>query len=279
MAFEILGPIRNIYIALHRDTDSAPTRFSATTTDYDRILLRPSSYPSCIVPGHHPGLTPHIRGDSAFTTFVHIVHNNTVPDPALLSSSETPSSCTPPSFHVVKSLTAESPLDNFHPADRTAIGSLRNPVTSPDPAIADAIRDVTSGITIFHPAPETLASFPLSSPAAITLRHNPDLLMPSDPPSFLSSASSNPVLDNILSIGPLTSSLSPITRFDLSPSFPESHRSVMVTAHPSASPGPTSAPDSGATAEDDGIPKPGLCKGREVPNPPSVNSAIHARSP
>ncbi|KAH9048995.1 hypothetical protein EDB84DRAFT_29521 [Lactarius hengduanensis] len=102
--------------------------------------------------------------------------------------------------------------------------------------------------------------------------------MPSGPPSFPSSTSSNPVLDKILSIGPLSSSPSPITRFDLSPSFPESHRSVMVTAHPSATPAPTSAPDLGATAEDDGIPKPGLCKGKEVLNPPSANSAIHANT-
>jgi hypothetical protein len=52
MSFEILGRIRNIYLALHQDTDSAPTQFSASTSDDDDILWEPSSYPVCNVPHH-----------------------------------------------------------------------------------------------------------------------------------------------------------------------------------------------------------------------------------
>ncbi len=52
MTFYVLGPIRNVYITLHRDTDSAPTEFSADTGDWDDILRKPSSYPLCNVPGH-----------------------------------------------------------------------------------------------------------------------------------------------------------------------------------------------------------------------------------
>jgi hypothetical protein len=50
--FYILRHIRQIYIALHRGTDSAPTTFSASTDEYNYILTRSSSYPLCSVPGH-----------------------------------------------------------------------------------------------------------------------------------------------------------------------------------------------------------------------------------
>ena len=54
IAWDILRPIRKIYVALHRDTDSTPARFSASRS----IMLRmPSSYPVCNVAGHiHRGL-------------------------------------------------------------------------------------------------------------------------------------------------------------------------------------------------------------------------------
>ncbi len=58
IAFYILGPIRNVYITLHRDTDSAPKHFSASTGDRDDILRDPSSYPLCNDLGH-------VRHDSA----------------------------------------------------------------------------------------------------------------------------------------------------------------------------------------------------------------------
>ena len=66
----ILRHIRNIYIALHEDTDADPTRFSYYTSDDDSILLEPSSYPECNVYGHHLDLATHINEDIVRTTFV-----------------------------------------------------------------------------------------------------------------------------------------------------------------------------------------------------------------
>ncbi len=276
MAFRTLGPIRNVYVSLHEHTDSAPTQFSASTSDQDDILREPSSYPLCNVTGH-------IHDDSVSTTFVRTVLHDyaALPSASLASPDAPPSLSIHAPLHVVESLMDVPPLDNFHPAHQTTIESLRVPVTSPDPATAGAIRDiVTSAITIPHPTPETSAS-PLSStspPAAVALQHNADLLTPSDPSNFPSSAASNPVLDNILPIGPPLSSHSPITRSNLSPSYPESHCSTTVTTAPSASPGPTSAPDLGAAAEDDGSPKHDLRKGKNALDPVSVNRAIHANT-
>ena len=50
--FYILRHLRQIYIALHRGTDSAPTTFSASTDEYNYILTQSSSYPLCNIPGH-----------------------------------------------------------------------------------------------------------------------------------------------------------------------------------------------------------------------------------
>ena len=48
----ILKTIRHLYIALHKDTDAAPTAFSDSTPNDYVILDRLSSYPSCHIPGH-----------------------------------------------------------------------------------------------------------------------------------------------------------------------------------------------------------------------------------
>ncbi len=275
MAWHVLRPIRNVYVALHQDTDSAPTRFSPSTNDL--ILSEPSSYPVCNVAGH-------IHDDSASTTFTRtVLHDNAALDLASHPSPDVPSSSVPALLHVDESITDVPSLDNFHPAHQTTTGSLRIPVTSPDSATAGAIPDiVTSGITMPSPTPETSTVAPphssTSLTAAVSLQHNPDLLTSSDQPNLPYSASSNPVLDNILPTGPPLSSHPSMTRSDLSPFFPESHRSTIVPTALSASPGPTSAPDLGAAAEDDGSPQPGLSKEKDALDPPSVNRAIHANT-
>ena len=53
-----VGPIRNLYLALPQGTNSAPTRFSATTGDDDVNVWAPDAYLRCNVSGH-------IRNDSA----------------------------------------------------------------------------------------------------------------------------------------------------------------------------------------------------------------------
>ncbi|KAH8984225.1 hypothetical protein EDB92DRAFT_1819159 [Lactarius akahatsu] len=128
-------------------------------------------------------------------------------------------------------------------------------------------------MTVPHYTPDASTSTPpLSSTSlsvTVALQHNADLLTPSDPPNPPSSASSYPVLDNVLPSPPLPSH-SPTTRPDLSSSFPESHRAIIATA-PSTSPGPSSALDLlSIAARDDGS-----CRHKDV-GLPSVNRAIHA---
>src|SRR6266702_4334427 len=209
--------------------------------------------------------------------------SNTVVDATSGVPETTLSRCDSSPCHVVEGLTHIPPLDNFHPAQQTTTESHHKPVTSPDLATAGATRDiVTSAITIPYPTPETSTSTPplsfAPSPPAVSLQHNPDLLVPSSFPNLPSSASSNPVLDNILSIGPPLPSPSTMSQSDPSPSFPQSHRSIIVTTSPSVSPGPTSAPDLGAATEADGSPKPGLRKEKDALDSPSVNRAIHANT-
>ncbi|KAF8260513.1 hypothetical protein EI94DRAFT_900289 [Lactarius quietus] len=209
MAALILRPIRYIYITLHRNTDSAPTQFSASTRDVDAILDEPSSYPVCNVAGH-------VHDDSASAPFAEtVLQNATVLAPDPLSSLDAPSSSIPAQPHVIGSTTDVPLFDNFRP-DQTITESRRIPSTSAGLSTASVIGDVGgSGITMTpHPAPEISTSAPLSSgspPAAVALRHNSDLSTPSEPPNLPTLASSNPVLDNILPTGVSLSSPSPIT--------------------------------------------------------------------
>ncbi|KAH9034797.1 hypothetical protein EDB84DRAFT_52951 [Lactarius hengduanensis] len=258
MAFHILGPIHNVYAALHQDTDSAPTRFSAYTAAGDPILFEPSSYPVCNAAGH-------IREDSASTPFVRTaIHDNiTLASAPLSNTDDAPSSSVPTPLHVVKSPTTVSPLHNLYHAHQTTIQSLRTPVTSPDPATIGAIRNiVTSGMTTSHTTSETSTSASsLSStppPVAVDIRDNLDLLAPSNTPNLPPSASFNPALDNTLPA--------------------ESRRSIMVTIAPDASPRPTSTSDLGAAAKDDGSPQPGSRKEKDALDHPSVNRAISTKT-
>ncbi|KAH9017457.1 hypothetical protein EDB83DRAFT_2437292, partial [Lactarius deliciosus] len=248
-AIYILRPIRNVYIALHEGTASAPTQFSTSTDDGDDVLFDPTSYPQCDVVSH--------IHDVAFTTLARtVLHDNDasllapVVGPDVPSSSDVPA---PP--HVVKNLTGMPVLDDFHPrtAHQTTTESL--PVTSTDTATADA-----SGIILPCPTSSTLTPVPplssTSPPAAVTLKHNADLPVPSGQPNHPSSAS-HPILDNSDST--------------------EYHRLAIVPVTPSASTGPASAPDLGAAAKDDDSSTPGPRKDRGVhSDPPSAIRAIHA---
>ena len=126
MEFYILEPIRNVYIALHQDTDAAPTRFSASTGDLTQILLEPS-YPLCNVPGHHPDPTPHVHDVSVSTPFANAVLHNAALVPASLASPDPPSSSIPTPLHVDENLDVPllknntSILASFHPAHQTAL--------------------------------------------------------------------------------------------------------------------------------------------------------------
>jgi hypothetical protein len=173
-----LGPIRNVYIALHQDTDCAPTQFSYSTEDVDDMLRRPSSYPLCNIPDHHPDSTTHghdvqVSASETFVRDVLHVHDNTAQIPSSLVGSDLPSSVQVP-IPVDESLTTGLPLDdNFSLPVQTTLErrhipstSTNNPVTSLTiHGIADASPKATH-----LPTPESspLASAPQSKSEAST---------------------------------------------------------------------------------------------------------------
>jgi Family of unknown function (DUF6535) len=67
--FNILRPIRHIYIALHQGTNAAPTAFSTSTADDDSILHESSSYPLCNIPGHHSHILEEVLDATGETTY------------------------------------------------------------------------------------------------------------------------------------------------------------------------------------------------------------------
>src|SRR6266702_4354189 len=288
MALLILGPIRDIYVALHRDTVSAPTQFSSSTTDHDQILLEPSSYPFCNIPCHHPDSTHHIHDVSASTTFACAVphdHDNTALVPSFLSSSSDTLSSARAPFRVDENLTDVPPLDNnnisvlvsLQLVDQTTIKSCRIPATSPNPINTRATPGSidTSAKTMHLSTPDPSASTPppkskatTTPPDAVALQHTAHCCTPSDDPDIPSSPSPTLVLDDELSTGPPLSSDS---ESDHASSSPESHSLTLAPTSPSTSPPrSTSAPDLGAIAEDGGNPKAGLCKDKDTLDPSST---------
>ena len=135
MAGLILRPIRNVFLALHQDTDSAPTQFSASTGFYDDVLWSPSSYPICKVLDHHSDSTAPLHDDHAPTTFTPAVpddHDNTALVPSLPSPKSLPSSTCAP-LPIGDALTDKPPVDNTIslPVPTTPlISSSPSPVTS-----------------------------------------------------------------------------------------------------------------------------------------------------
>ena len=209
MALRILGRIRNVYLALHPDTDSAPIRFSASTGDEDDILWEPFSYPVCNIPGLHPDPTPHIYDISDTTdTPRAVLHDDTALVAAPLASTPVspPSSVRAP-FYVGDNLMDVplpdnniSVLSSFH---QTITERLRKPAISPAPAVATGARDVHTFARLPPVALETPTSpSSVGSIGAISLRNNAAILAHPDAPEISSSVSPEPVLDKILPTGP-----------------------------------------------------------------------------
>ena len=253
MAFEILGRIRNVYMVLHRDTDSAPTQFSASTGNKDDILLDPYSYPVCNIPGHHPDSIPHIHNVSASTTFASVVphdHGNT----ALVSSFLAGSPDTPPSsahvpLLVNESITDAAPLDNnisvsvsLQPVDQTptTTESCRIPIASLNPVTTHATQGSidASARTMYPATPELELSVsippPKSKPGAST--SPPDAVAieqtaVSPTPSLDAPSSPSPsrILDDMLPTDPPSTSSTPVIG-SYHASSSESHSSMPLVA-------------------------------------------------
>jgi hypothetical protein len=139
MAFLTLGRIRNVFLSLHQDTDSAPTLFSASTDDEDGILWEPSSYPVCKVPGHHSDL---IHGGSASVTISRPISHDR--EAAALFASFLASSPAPTSVSARASLRVPECLTNALPLDENMSVSFQTRITteprssSPNPIIPGA---------------------------------------------------------------------------------------------------------------------------------------------
>jgi len=286
-AREILKWIRNLYVALHKGTDAAPTQFSESTSDLVWILDVPSSYPSCNIHDHRPDSTIPIliHNVSIPTTFTSaVLRDNTAPAPSLFSSGhDAPSSSVPTPPLVDKSPSTDVPLLNhtsvpmsIHPAHPTIVEAI-----SPDPATANATQGGinTSTRTIPHSTPETSTpTSPLAStfpPSAVALQHNADLRTSSDVPDF-PPPPPIPVPENIFPTDPSLSSDSPVTGSDHAHSLPESHSSILATAPPST-PRLTSVSGLGATTE--GSTKAIFHKDKDALGPPLVNHANTMTTP
>ena len=209
--WNILRPIRNLFIALHEGTNSAPTRFSSATGDDDNILRVRDVYPLCNVFGH-------IHNDPAPTTLAPIVpyEHDPAPSPASLVTPNAPSFPLPELFHIDESLTTVPTHANSYPTRHT-IESLRVPVTPPDPASSGATRDPglkeqESGEqkqVVVTPTPQSAPevsaiSYPPSTPVppVAVLQPNVITLTSPVPQTFPTPAFSAPALDNILLTGP-----------------------------------------------------------------------------
>ena len=210
----ILRLTRLLYLGLHEGTHAAPINFSASTGDFERILLQPSSYPSCNIPSHRP--------------------NTTIPDSLPVPISDQPGdspNATPhrplssgsaaPRLTEERNLVARAPLQS----DQTMISEIweasrapavispalpaRTPTcptegsTSSD--VASALQDIASAVTLFHPlesskqqdvaalsavpySSQTSPIVPMSSPAPASVApalNHPFAIHDADPPHRL----------------------------------------------------------------------------------------------
>ena len=226
----ILRRIRNIYITLHQNTDAVPTRFSSTTSDYDRVLLEPSSYPVCNVPDHYPHLITHIHEDIVRTSFARDFASSALPTSAgSTSSAPTQVPANVGSMDV-------PPVDDSMFASFLTSSLLAHQITAgvlPNSAVASAAGGNDTDRTITHSTTETRTSTRLfasiSSPGAIGHQLNADLRVfgshiPPSPPI--------PVLGDIPLASLQLSSDPHAIRPDHAPSGSESRRSTSAAALP-----------------------------------------------
>ena len=214
MAYFTLRLIRNVFLALHQDTDSAPTQFSAFTGDWNNILVHPFSYPVCKVPDHHFDTTPHIHDDGVSVTLARTIPhdlNNTAFFPSLVSPNPPPSFTHTPLPVVTDALPLRSQMSVPVSTQLEVIGQATTegrsiPTISLNPVIEP------SRMKMSTPSPKSNAS--ASPPADIAVAHSALSRAPSDDLNDRSSPSLTPVLDAILPTGLL--SFQAATRPDLS---------------------------------------------------------------
>ena len=203
-SWDILRPIRNIYLTLHQHTDSAPTAFSTFTGDEDPILNHLSTYPLCTIPGHRPHPATDIHDVSASTaTHRPALQDNTAPGPTFPPDGPSLSVITPV---FIDENSVDVPQVVIVPSSRahqTATEDFHDSSTSPDPAAAVTAQDNPSARTMpptIHAASTPTPSIP--PPAEVSFQNNADLLAShSGSPEIPPSTSPEPVLENIVLTG------------------------------------------------------------------------------
>ncbi|KAH9963426.1 hypothetical protein BGW80DRAFT_1448258 [Lactifluus volemus] len=83
----ILKPVRRIYVALHKGTNAAPTRFFHSTSDLSHVLSDPSSYPICDIPGPHSHINIHAADQTNIVDSSHLSPPVNVGNKHLVSAS------------------------------------------------------------------------------------------------------------------------------------------------------------------------------------------------
>ena len=214
MASSLLLPIRNVYLTLHQDTDSAPTHFSASTRDWERILCQPSSYPLCKVSDHRSDSTPHTHDNGVSATRTRAIPhdaNDTASVPSITSPHPPPSPIHAPLPAFIDALLDNRiSVPNFTQViGRTTTEGRHIPTTSPSPVIEPSR---TTQPSVSSPSLNSNAS--ASPPADIAVGHSTLNRTPLDDLDVRSSPSPTPVLDAILSTGLL--SFQAATQSDLS---------------------------------------------------------------
>ena len=226
----ILRRIRNIYIALHRNTVAAPMKFSSFTSDDDSVLLEPSSYPACNVPDHHPNSATHIHEA--------IIRTTSAPDfaPRAHPTSAGSSSSALTRVPAIAMSMDVLPVDNnistasSQPTLQIPTGDLPRSTTAGAAQGHDADRTVAHSTTERSTSADLLPS--ISPPGAGGHQLNADPRVSSSNGSDTPPSSPIPVLDDIPVVRPQLSS-DPLS--DHAPSGPESQPVIPAAALPAQS--------------------------------------------
>ena len=210
-----MRPIRDVYLSLHQDTDSAPTQLSASTRSANGILWYPSSYPLCRVSDHRSDLTPHTHVDGVSATPAGAIpHDDN--DAAFVPSITGPDPPPSPTHRPLPVFAHVPPLDTRIPVrtstqviGRTITEGRRTPTISSSPVIEPSR---TTQPSVSSPSLKSNASAsPLDD---IAVAHSTLSCAPLGNLDVRSSLSPTPVLDAILNAGSL--SFQAATRSDLS---------------------------------------------------------------
>ena len=217
MVIYILQPIRKVFLALHQDTDSAPTQFSASTSTLSLVVWEPSSYPLCKVLDHHSDSTPHTHNDRVSVTQARAIPHD--PNDAAFVPSTTSPDPTPSSTHApLPGFTDALPPDEqiSVPISTQVIGQTTNeghriPAMSPSPVIEPSRTTQPSTSSPSH------SNVSASQSADIVVGHSALSRTPSDALNVRSSPSPAPGLDAVLPTSLLSFRVA--IRSDLSPVY------------------------------------------------------------